>query len=229
LRIGPIYEHYNTNFADDSYLGQLKAGELPGTADRVPNTEFQRLLGLNALLDLDLRDRQNFAQRGVRLLLRHDSYRQGNFGLTQGFAEYYGTTRLVIPVTLVLKGGGARNYGDNDEIPFYKFTSLGLNENLRGYYRNRFTGDASLYLNSELRLALGRVQTAFLPFSYGVFGFFDRGRVYYNGASPDGWRDGYGAGFYLSPVRDQLALSLSYQKSPENNLIRFGVGFRIDQ
>ncbi|SMC00393.1 hypothetical protein SAMN00120144_3900 [Hymenobacter roseosalivarius DSM 11622] len=234
FRIGPTYEQYESEFAPDGYLGLLKAGDLPIPTDRVPNAEFQRLIGLNTLLDLDLRDRQSFARRGVRLLVRHDSYHQlnrakGNFGLTQGFAEYYGTARVGIPITLVLKGGGARNYGDDDEIPFYKFTSLGLNENLRGYYRNRFTGDASLYLNSELRLALGRVQTAFLPFSYGVFCFYDRGRVYYKGASPDGWHDGYGAGFYLAPVRDQLALSFSYQKSPENGLIRFGLGFRIDQ
>ena len=75
---------------------------------------------------------------------------------------------------------------------------------------------------------MGRVQGRFLPFSYGVFGFYDHGRVYYKGASPDGWHAGYGAGFYISPVRDQLALSFSYQKSPENGLIRFGVGFRID-
>ena len=30
-------------------------------------------------------------------------------------------------------------------------------------------------------------------------------------------------------VTDQLALSVSYQKSPENGLIQFGLGFRIDQ
>ena len=96
--------------------------------------------------------------------------------------------------------------------------------------RNRFTGDASLYFNSELRLALGQVKDNFLPFSYGLFGFFDRGRVYYQGGSPGGWHDGYGAGFYLAPVTDQLALSVSYQLSDEESgLIQFGVGFRIDQ
>ncbi|WP_045688837.1 hypothetical protein [Hymenobacter sp. AT01-02] len=232
FRIGPTYEHYTSNYATNSYLGQLfNSPQFPETG--VPNASFQRLIGLNALLDLDLRDRQSFARRGVRLRVQHDSYHQlnrskSNFGLTQAFAEYYGTARLGIPVTLVLKGGGAKNYGNDEEIPFYKFTSLGLRENLRGYYRNRFTGDASLYLNTELRLALGRVQTGFLPFSYGVFGFYDKGRVYFQGSSPSGWHEGYGGGFYIAPVSDQLALSVSYQKSPENGLIQFGLGFRID-
>ena len=170
----------------------------------------------------------------MRLRVQHESYRQlsgrpASFGLTQGFAEYYGTARLGLPVTLVLKGGGARNYGNDQDIPFYKFANLGLRENLRGYYRNRFTGDASAYFNSELRLALGQVKNGFLPFYYGVFGFYDRGRVYYEGASPGGWHAGYGAGLYLAPVVESLAFSVSYQKSVENRLIQFGLGFRIDK
>ena len=61
---------------------------------------------------------------------------------------------------------------------------------LRGYYRNRFCGDASLYYNTELRLALGQVKNNFLPFYYGVFGFYDQSCVYYQGASPGGWHSG---------------------------------------
>lgn len=235
LRFGPAYEQYTSNFSGNSYLGELLGNPTPQNEALTPNVDFQRLVGLNALFDLDLRDRKSFARRGVRILAQHDSYHQlnrkkGTFGLTQGFAEYYGTARILIPATLVVKVGGASNYGDRDEIPFYKYTSLGLREGLRGYYRNRFTGDASAYLNTELRLALGSVKTSFLPFSYGVFGFFDRGRVYYKGNSPGGWHDGYGAGFYIAPVTDQLALSISYQHSREQSgLLQFGVGFRIDQ
>ena len=237
LRAGPTFESYVSDFAGNSYLGTV--GSLP--ADQRPNTSAQRLLGLNGVFDLDLRNRRSFAQRGVRIRVQHDSYYQltantdsartatSGFGLTQAFAEYYGTARLGIPVTLVLKGGGAQNYGTDAAIPFYKFASLGQTENLRGYYRNRFSGDASLYYNTELRLALGQLKNGFLPFYYGVFGFYDQGRVYYQGASPGGWHRGYGAGFYLAPVVETLALSVSYQKSAESSLVQFGLGFRIDK
>ena len=232
VRVGPTFEYYVTDFTADSYLGRLNAA--PGGADIRPNSSTQRLLGLNAVLDLDLRDRQAFARRGVRLRAQHDTYRQlsgseSTFGLTQGFAEYYGTARLGIPITLVVKGGGAKNYGRDADIPFYKFTSLGLREGLRGYYRNRFTGDASLYVNSELRLSLGQVKNGFLPFYYGVFGFYDQGRVYYQGSSPGGWRMGYGGGFYIAPVVETLAFAISYQQSEENSLLQFSLGFRIDK
>lgn len=36
----------------------------------------------------------------------------------------------------------------------------------------------------ELRFALGQSKNHFLPFYYSVFGFYDQGRVYYQGASP---------------------------------------------
>ncbi|HEX8328402.1 MAG TPA: hypothetical protein VF629_12730 [Hymenobacter sp.] len=233
IRVGPTFEYYVTDFAANSYLGLLENSPLPPEVVR-PNSSTQRLLGVNAVFDLDLRDRQSFARRGVRLRAQHDTYRQlsgseSTFGLTQGFAEYYGTARLGIPVTLVVKGGGAKNYGPDADIPFFKFTSLGLREGLRGFYRNRFSGDASLYFNSELRVSLGQVKNGFLPFYYGVFGFYDQGRVYYQGSSPGGWHSGYGGGFYIAPVVETLAFAVSYQKSEENNLIQFGLGFRIDK
>ncbi|MCR5886506.1 hypothetical protein LRS06_01700 [Hymenobacter sp. J193] len=233
FRIGPSYEHYKSNFTANSLLGTENPNPIPD--ELRPNTQFQRLLGLNAVLDLDLRDRQSFARRGVRLRAQHDSYRQlnqakANFGLTQVFGEFYGTARLLVPATLVVKVGGAKNYGDRNQIPFYKYTNLGLREGLRGYVRNRFTGDASAYLNTELRLALGQSKNSILPFYYGVFGFYDQGRVYFRGDSPTGWHAGYGGGFYIAPVTEQLALSVSYQTSAEESaLLQFGVGFRIDQ
>jgi hypothetical protein len=245
IRVGPTYEEYTSDYAAGSLLDRLI--NLPFTELPRPNAAFQRLLGLNAVLDLDLRNRPNFAQRGVRIRVQHDTYTQltnnsailnpngpltsdkATFGLTQGFAEYYGTARIGLPVTLVLKGGGAKNYGPDAAIPFYKLASIGQNEGLRGYYRNRFSGDAALYYNTELRLALGQVKNGFLPFYYGVFGFYDQGRVYDQGASPGGWHTGYGGGFYIAPVVETLTFAVSYQKSVESSLIQFGLGFRPDK
>lgn len=51
--------------------------------------------------------------------------------------------------------------------------------------------------------------------------------MYYQGASPGGWHTGDGGGFHIAPIVEALALSVSYQKSAESNLIQFGLGFRI--
>jgi len=117
FRFGPSYEHYNADYATASQLGQDLRPPLPGQDHPRPNADFRRLAGLNALLDLNLRNRPSFAQRGGRLLVRHDSYQAltSDKGLTQGFAEYYGTAKIGIPITLAFKGG-ATNDGSDEVI-----------------------------------------------------------------------------------------------------------------
>ena len=122
--------------------------------------------GINARLYLDFRDRQIFATRGLQFLAENTSYitfdgASGNFGLAESYLKYYGTARILIPATLVMKIGASKNYGR--DIPYYKYSYLGQGNNLRGYRKNRFTGDACAYLNSELRLHFGKVRNLVHP------------------------------------------------------------------
>jgi hemolysin activation/secretion protein len=126
-----------------------------------------------------------------------------------------------------VKAGGSKNYGE--EIPYYKYTFLGQFSNLRGYKRNRFTGDASTYINTEIRLHLGRVRSLILPFETGLIGFYDAGRVWLNGTSEGDLHAGYGAGFYISPItRDYLVTFMLESSIEERLLFRFGFGFMLD-
>jgi len=89
FRIGPLFERLTTNFRDNSFLGQPEDG-MP-----LVNTTQQQLVGLNSDFVLDLRDKLVFTQRGLRIFVRHNTYKpiQGNrkaFGLTEGFVDYYG-------------------------------------------------------------------------------------------------------------------------------------------
>ena len=236
LRIGALYEDFQSDTPGNTILSDAPDNPLPGMRQQVSVAD-QQLLGARAELDLDFRDRSFFARKGMRFYARHTTYAQvqttarRTFSVSEGFAEYYGTARIGIPVTLVLKAGGAKAYGTaNENIPFYKYPQLGQNQNLRGYVRNRFTGDAVAYLNSELRFALGKVESNVVPFSYGLVGFYDVGQTYVRGAAPGGVRAGYGGGFYLSPFVDRFALSVLVGASDEEKgLIQFAAGFRIDQ
>ena len=106
---------------------------------------------------------------------------------------------------------------------------LGQFSKLRGYRRNRFTGDASAYLNSELRFHLGRIRNQFIPFETGLIGFYDLGRVWWEGSSDGGWHAGYGGGFYISPFSRDYVFTLLFESSPEEPLLfRFGFGFLLD-
>lgn len=225
IRLGPAFETLQTDFANDTFLGEAAAAPY--------NTATQQLAGLLAEFNLDLRDKPVFTQRGLRVFARHNSYKrlkngQDAFGLSEGFLDYYGSARLLLPLTLGIRVGGARNYGH--DLPFYKYTALGMQQNLRGFVINRFSGDASAYLNTELRFHIGQVNNAFLPFRYGLLGFYDRAKVWYRGEAPGGWHEGYGGGFYLAPIAERFALSALLQHSREESvLIQVGAGFRFDQ
>lgn len=224
FRVGLLYEDINVRSETDT-LFHVEGDPVPG-ADRIS------LGGVSARFYLDFRDRQTFATRGLQFLVENTSYTtlegaSGNFGLAETYLKYFGTARILIPVTLVLKLGGSKNYGR--EIPFYRYTHLGQFSNLRGYKRNRFTGDASAYLNSELRFHLGKVRNLFLPFETGLIGFFDAGRVWMEGDADGGWHHGYGAGLYISPLTRDYLFTVMFESSPEEKLLlRFGVGFMLD-
>ncbi len=225
FRFGPLVEQLTSTPQPGTILEGQIFQEL--------TTGRESLAGGFAELDFDLRDNQNFTLKGLRFNFQHYSYQRMNrqknaFGLTSGYAQYFGTARLYLPITLVAKLGGAKNYGE--DLPFYKYTSLGLRDNLRGYVNNRFFGDRSSYLNTELRFHLGRVRTSILPFYYGVVTFYDQGKVWFKGTDNGGWHHGYGAGFYVAPLEERYALNVLFGHSAEEKLlIQFSLGLVLDR
>ena len=225
FRLGLLYENIDARTQSDSifYSGD----------ERIPGADRVSLGGVNARFYMDFRDRQIFATRGLQFLAENTSYTtldgaSGNFGLAETYLKIFGTARVLIPVTLVVKLGGSKNYGQ--QIPFYKYSYLGQFNNLRGYKRNRFSGDASAYLNSELRFHLGKVRNLFIPFETGLIGFYDVGRVWLDGNSEGGWHAGYGAGFYISPISRDYLFTMMFESSVEEKLLfRFGFGFMLDR
>ncbi|GEO02777.1 hypothetical protein AAE02nite_04410 [Adhaeribacter aerolatus] len=224
FRIGPRYETFSSRITPGSFIEE-NTGPQGDLAD-------QQLAGASAIFNLDLRDKPIFTQKGLRLYASHQSFRRlqdskDYFGISQGFLDYYATARLGLPITLALRLGGAKNYGEN--LPFYKYTTLGLLQNLRGFVQNRFSGDASAYLNSELRFHIGQVNNSFLPFRYGLLTFYDQGKVWYQGEAAGGWHRGYGGGFYIAPFTERFTFSTLIQHSREENILfQFGAGFRFD-
>ncbi|RLD22962.1 MAG: hypothetical protein DRI70_09975 [Bacteroidetes bacterium] len=225
FKLGLLFESLNSVSQTDSIF-ETSGERLPG-ADRVT------LGGISTRIYLDFRDRQIFTPKGLQFLAENTSYTtldgaSGNFGLAESYLKYFATVKMGLPVTFVMKVGGSKNYGQ--QIPFYKYTFLGQFSNLRGYKRNRFTGDASAYLNSEIRLHFGKVKSLFLPFETGLIGFYDVGKVWLGGTSDGGWHAGYGGGFYISPLtRDYLFVLMFESSMEEKLLVRFGIGFMMDK
>ena len=114
------------------------------------------------------------ARSGVRLKAEGqyypDAWDARSFGGVEGSLRGYLAGRRAM---LAGRVGGRRVWGD---YPWFEAAFVGGSKNLRGYRKNRFAGDASLYGSVEARLWLfkGRL---IAPGRWGVFGLADTGRV----------------------------------------------------
>ena len=113
---------------------------------------------------------------------------ESGYGQVSGtLSGYAGSNRVV----LAARVGGQRVFG---EYPWFDAAFLG-GHNDRGFRFQRFAGDTSLYGGAELRLWAARVRV--LPVRLGLFGFYETGRVWLDGASDGEWHDSYGGGLLM--------------------------------
>ncbi len=119
--------------------------------------------------------------------------------------------------------GGEKLFGD---YVFNEAAKLGQNDNLRGYRQTRFYGDASFYLNTELRIRSKQLNIYLLSTTMGLLIFNDIGRVWVAGEDSSQWNDGYGIGLWWAPF-DMALLTISYAGSKEDNLINVALKYQF--
>lgn len=187
--------------------------------------------GAELAFDLDFRDNVFAPKHGIRLFAKQtfNKYFEsvgGNFTNSEVSLELYQTSRRLLPITLGIKGGASRVRG---KIPFYELNTLGRTTGLRGYYRDRFSGNTTVYLDNQLTMEFGDVNTAIVPLTIGIFGYFDVGRVWVPDETSSSWHNGYGIGVYFRPLMDILTtrFSVSFSDEAKSGLFEFGFGLRL--
>ena len=195
LYVGPDVKLTNT--ADSGFIGSDQPAGLG---------QFGQV-GVKAGFDLDTRGLQRTgtigdqfradgkpASSGVRLKAEGqyfpDAWDASGFGGVEGTLRGYLAGRRAM---LAARVGGRKVWG---EYPWFEAAFVGGSKSLRGYRKNRFAGDASLYASVEARLWLlkGRL---IAPGRWGVFGLADTGRVSLAGESSGGWHTSYGGGIFF--------------------------------
>ena len=188
----------------------------------------------------------NFGQAGVRLGLRYDtrdnaSYATrgflfdastsafpGMWDVAHPFSQVSGSAttffQLDVPARPVLafRGGGRKVWG---EAPFHELAYIGGRGTLRGMDAQRYSGDASLYGTSEIRIPVARIRHV-VPIDLGVLGFTDAGRVYVNGSSPGGWHVVAGGGLWFGVPDQATGLSVTFTSSAQKRVM-LGTGLRF--
>jgi hypothetical protein len=215
---GLIYNSVKVEVPDNKFINQ----PIPGIDSSIFQTKY--FTGANAAYTFNNADNPKNPTRGIRI---HGSasyirnLKEGNRDfahLTSNFSFYYSPFKNII---LAHRTGAATNIGDYE---FYQANTLGGQENLRGYWRTRFTGRSSFYQNTDIRWKIADLKGYVLRGTLGVYGFLDDGRVWIKEESSDELHTGYGGGVYFIPY-NRLAINLSYASSREVNVFTFRTGF----
>ncbi len=186
----------------------------------------QYLAGATARIEYDNRDDEDFPARGIhwnvqaRRMFGLNDY-SGDFTELSSDMSLYLSFRKDPRMILALRFGGGKNWGT---YPFYMAQGLGDKTNLRGFRANRFSGDAAFYQNSELRLKLFHLNTYILNGNFGLLGFHDIGRVWYQDENSDKWHRGYGFGIWMTPY-DMLTFTVNLNMSEEETYVNLRLSY----
>lgn len=107
---------------------------------------------------------------------------------------------------------------------FYQAATLGGDDDLRGYRRERFTGRYSFFQSNDVRYTIGNWKSSFIPMKYGIYGGYDYGRVWLKEDTSDKWHQSAGGGIFINGV-DAVTARLSYFVGSDGGRVAFRLGF----
>ncbi len=184
--------------------------------------EERHYAGLYAQYTFDTRNSELYPQSGLHFNIRsgynRDIDRKSlavNYGYTHTSLSGYYSFGNTYKTTLALRIGSHVNEGSYE---IYQANKLGGTSNLRGYRKQRFAGDRTVFQNTELRIRLFNFKSILLPGDFGLLVFHDVGRIWMKedpsveSGESTLWHRGYGLGAFLAPF-EKAVISSDYSWS----------------
>ena len=187
-------------------------------------------LGGRVKLDINYINNEIFPTRGITWFTSFTSLKGlNNSSKTttdiQSDMTIYASISELSKVSGVLRFGGGRIFSKDFE--FFQAKTLGVQNYLRGYRRNRFSGKGMAYGSGELRFKIFKSKSFVLPGDVGLLGFADFGRVWQDNENSKKWHNSFGGGVYFIPF-NIVAISATVAVSKEERLFNFSVGTKFN-
>ncbi|MBT8390743.1 MAG: BamA/TamA family outer membrane protein [Ignavibacteriaceae bacterium] len=217
VNLGISFIQTKTSLVNDTLLSEFRHGTY-GLGTLNP-------LGIHLGLEIEGRENINLPQNGYLLKLNSSFFPAvdnvpENFYRTSFDVRTYFTPEFISVATLALRAGGTKVWG---KYPFFAGATIGGKDNVRGYNDKRFTGDASLFGQVELRLFIAEI-TLILKSKLGVDLFVEAGRVFTPNDSLNKWHPSYGAGIWLDYFHSEIIPTAYVAFSPDRTTFAFGLG-----
>ncbi len=137
------------------------------------------------------------------------------------YASLADASRLVA----VLRLGGGNIFSKDFE--YFQAESVGADNFLRGFRKNRFSGRTMAYGSFELRGKVADVKSYILPGTFGLVAFNDVARVWMDGELSKKWHNSYGGGFYYIPY-NLFIISATVARGSEQWLFNATIGTKLN-
>lgn len=212
FRFGPEYHTNKTDRTDGRFL--TNSSDDPAGQGIFRDYKF---LSLVARLDFDNRNSPALPTRGM-----HFTAEVGYHFSVDGRTNSFPKVAAAMTLTQQIDRNGifvlANRFGYSklfsDDFAYFQAATLGgagPTANLRGFRRERFSGQSAFFINSDLRIRLIDSRRGSFPFSFGILGGVDLGRVWLNTESSDVWHTSVGGGVWIAPF-DLAAIKVSLFK-----------------
>ncbi|MEO7982502.1 MAG: BamA/TamA family outer membrane protein, partial [Bacteroidota bacterium] len=229
LLAGPYFYHYNNKFSDNT--GNILGNYRQVGLDSADIFSKKNYAGAKFALLLDNTNKEFFPTRGVHW----DNQLTALTGLTKGSDDYikfntdmsvYASLRQEAKLLAILKIGWAHIFTNKYE--YFQAMTIGGNNALNGFRKNRFSGTTSFYSSIELKIKLFDINSFLLPGRVGLTTFYDIGRVWLRAGDHSGtWHGAYGGGIYFMPF-DLFILSATAGFADGQKMFNFTLGTRIN-
>ena len=181
ISFGPTFQFYSYDSTDNfNKVRNVEVTPPAGITSTINNK--QSYLGAKLGLTIDTRNNQAIPGKGIywnttfRYLSGNSKGYDNVSQLNTEFTFYVSLAKDNRLIWANRTGFGA-TLADNLDFEFFQAQYLGSNEELRGYRRERFAGKTKFYNQTELRWKIANLKTYLFPASFGMFAFFDVGKV----------------------------------------------------
>ena len=198
--------------------------------DSVNVYQTKTFVGARFLATINTLNNELFPTRGILFtneLLAMGGINKNSKPLTMFTSDMtiYTSWREPAKVVTVLKLGGGRILSKNYE--YFQALSLGQNNFLRGFRKNRFAGESIAYGSFEVRHKLFNSKSYLFPGTVGVITFAETGRVWTSIPTPVKWHFSYGGGLYYAAY-NKVLISSTIALSNESSLFNFTLGTKFN-
>jgi hypothetical protein len=219
-----LYLNAELRFLETNIYNPLTIATLPYNKNGIG--KYKSLLAETGII-FDYRDSKTFPTNGYYLSLNYKAYpkfyENGNFYQklkidvrTYLNAEFFNNS------VLALRFGGEKNFG---AYPFFDACYLGGKENLRGYVLERFSGDGSLFFQSDLRLPISNVKII-VNGKLGILAFAETGKVFTN-IFDKKWHPSFGSGLWFSAIKNRfnIVYNIGFSEELVTHYVQTKFGF----